>query len=123
MDFSNWTERGALDSSQQSRERCADTFGATSFAPPAFCEHCHRRLACRLIAVRRAFDVAVVPARPHPGAALRPESVKEENAADDLAVFEHVEVVDSSRPTSFGIIAMRTLALEAAPRATETYFA
>src|SRR5262245_66018775 len=31
----------------------------------------HRRLACRLVAMGCAFDVAVVTARPHPGAALR----------------------------------------------------
>jgi hypothetical protein len=29
---------------------------------------------------------------PHPGAALRPDSIKEENGPDDDAIFEHVVI-------------------------------
>jgi hypothetical protein len=43
--------------------------------------------------MRRSAYVAVVVTRPHPGAALRPDSIKEENAVDDDAVLEHVVVV------------------------------
>src|SRR5262245_61181774 len=38
---------------------------------PALGERCHRSPACLSIAVRSALDVPAVPARPHPGAALR----------------------------------------------------
>jgi hypothetical protein len=51
-------------------------------------------MSAGLVAVCRAAQVAVVAARPHPGTALRPDSREEENAADDHAVFEHVEVFE-----------------------------
>jgi hypothetical protein len=41
----------------------------------------------------RAAYLVVMTARPHPRAVLRPDSVKEENAADDNAVVEHVVIV------------------------------
>jgi len=34
-----------------------------------------------------------VTARPHPRAALRPDGIEEEDAADDDAILEHVEVI------------------------------
>jgi hypothetical protein len=60
---------------------------------PALSERCHRSLAGRLIAVRGALDVPTVPARPHPRTSLRRSSLQMEDAANDLAVFEHVVVV------------------------------
>jgi hypothetical protein len=42
-----------------------------SLFPPTLCERRHRGFACRLVAMCCALDVAVVAARPHPGAALR----------------------------------------------------
>jgi hypothetical protein len=62
-------------------------------ASPAFRERVHRSLVRCLIAVRRALDLAIVAGHPHPGAALRPNGIEEEDAADNYAVFEHVEVV------------------------------
>jgi hypothetical protein len=53
---------------------------------PSLRERRHRSLACRLVAVRRALDVPVVAARPHPGAALR-RGRHREDAADDDAPF------------------------------------
>src|SRR5262245_33185245 len=63
------------------------------FSPPALGERDHRGLARQLVAVCRALDVTPVAARPHPGAALRCCRLQMEDAADDLAVFEHVVVV------------------------------
>src|SRR5262249_22795536 len=59
---------------------------------PALGERRHRCLACRLT-VRGALDVPTVAARPHPGAALRRSRLQMEDAANDLAVFEHVVIV------------------------------
>jgi hypothetical protein len=56
-----------------------------SLSPPTLNERRHRCLAGRLVAVRRALDVAVVPARPHPGA-IRRCNQRLENAADHDAV-------------------------------------
>src|SRR5262249_39185145 len=51
-------------------------------------------LACRLIAVRGALDaVGTVAARQDAGAALRRSRLQMEDAANDLAVFEHIIVV------------------------------
>src|SRR5262245_48657269 len=66
---------------------------AVLFPSPALGERSHRSLARRLIAVRGALDVPTVAARPHPWAALRRSRLQMEDAADDLAVFEHVVVV------------------------------
>src|SRR5262245_15720138 len=60
--------------------------------PPTFRERRYRRLAGLCIAVRRAADMTVVAARPHPGVVFWRDRHLE-NATDDLAVFEHVEVV------------------------------
>jgi hypothetical protein len=43
--------------------------------------------------VRGAFNVAAVPAAPHPGAALRPDYIKEEDATNYDAVLQHVVVI------------------------------
>ena len=61
-----------------------DIAGA-SIAPPVYGESRHCGLTRRLVAMRRAFDVAVVTARPHPGAALRPDCIEEEDAANNDA--------------------------------------
>jgi hypothetical protein len=60
-------------------------------ASPALGERCHRSLARRFM--RRATYLAVVAARPHPGAALRPDCIEEEHAADDDAVLQHIVIV------------------------------
>jgi hypothetical protein len=39
----------------------------------------------RLVAIRRSAHVAIVAARRHPGAGLRPDCIQEEDAADDAA--------------------------------------
>jgi hypothetical protein len=54
---------------------------------PALSERSHRLLARQLVAVRRSWYVAVVAARPHPGAALRPDCIVAEDAADHDAPF------------------------------------
>jgi hypothetical protein len=41
--------------------------------------------------VKRKLDAAPLP--PHPGAALRPDYIEAEDAADNVAVFEYVVVV------------------------------
>src|SRR5262245_26842029 len=51
----------------------------------------HRRLAGRLVAVRRTADIAVVATRPHPMPVLWRDQHRED-AADD-AVFKHVVVL------------------------------
>jgi len=59
---------------------------------PALCERRHRRLPRRLISVSRAFDVAVVAARPHPGS-VRQGDLRLENAAHDDAVLQNAVVL------------------------------
>src|SRR5262245_35201068 len=62
--------------------------------PPALRERRHCLLAGGCIAVGRALNVvAAVPARPHPGAALGRSGWHPKDAADDLAVFEHIVVI------------------------------
>jgi hypothetical protein len=79
----------------------------TSLAPLAaargasFFSRCRSPLDARAIAgsrvgsypMRRAFDIAVVPARPHPGAALRPDCIEAEDAPHDDAVLQNVVIV------------------------------
>src|SRR5262245_15035088 len=60
------------------------TFNTKAAKAPALRDRGHRSLPRCLIAVRSALDVAVVTARPHPGTALRPDRIKEENAADEM---------------------------------------
>jgi hypothetical protein len=57
----------------------------TTFIPsPTLRERRHRRLSRRLVAVRRAADLAVMAARPHPLPILR-RAGRHEDAADDHA--------------------------------------
>src|SRR5262245_3847524 len=64
---------------------------------PALSERRHPRFAGRLIAVCRAFDVAVVAARPHPGAIPR-RSRRQEDAADDDAILQDIIVIIAPQP-------------------------
>src|SRR5262245_65574474 len=64
---------------------------------PALCERRHRLLARGRIAVRRALDLAVVAARPHPGAILR-RSRRQEDAADDDAILQDIIVIIAPQP-------------------------
>jgi hypothetical protein len=63
----------------------------------------HRPFARLFISVCRAANVAVMPARPHPGAALRSDSVEAEDAADDNAVFQHIVIVVAPLPRGAGL--------------------
>jgi hypothetical protein len=61
-------------------------------APPTLGERRHRRLARRLIAVRRAAYVTIVAARPHPMPVFRRDRHLED-AADDDTIVQHVKAV------------------------------
>src|SRR5262245_1724869 len=64
----------------------------------------YRSFARRLVAVRCPVNLAAVARCPYPGATLRPDSIKEENAADDNAVLQHVVRCYKCRPKSwFGL--------------------
>jgi hypothetical protein len=66
------------------------------FSPPNLSKRRHRRLACRIVAVRRALDIAVmsrghIQGRPWP----RPHQGK--RWGDNDAVLQHVVIVPSAR--------------------------
>src|SRR5262245_48630041 len=76
-----FTDIGRMGQSERQKYRDGDEEDRASkreslTSAPALSERRHCRLARRLVSVCRALDVAVVAAGPHPGAALRPDSIE-----------------------------------------------
>jgi hypothetical protein len=80
----------------------AEHSSATLFlaSAPALGKCSHRRFPRGFISVRRAFDVPIVAACPHPGAALGPNRIEAEDAADNNTVLQHVVVYRAIARTS-----------------------
>jgi hypothetical protein len=69
---------------------------ASGVTVPASGERHHRGLACQLIAVCRAFDVAVMIACPHAETIPRRRRRQEDAADHDAILFQHVVIVVAS---------------------------
>jgi hypothetical protein len=81
------------DTEQNKTDRAHAVLPVLSFPPPTLCERRHRSLARRRVAVgRRAIFVIFEGQRPHPRRANWPR-IGLEDAANDNAIGEHVEVV------------------------------